>query len=95
MIGTSESTGCLVPWRSMITVSLNSTMFSYDHNRELLTLTKMHSSALRDFVVNEGTTRRHMLRITPQAERPYFDPNAEKAERLVEGYVEKPGTITK
>ncbi|CAG9975012.1 unnamed protein product [Clonostachys byssicola] len=32
-------------------------------------------SALRDFKVEEGTTRRHMLRITPQAERPYFDPN--------------------
>ncbi|KAK1516866.1 uncharacterized protein CCOS01_12415 [Colletotrichum costaricense] len=30
-------------------------------------------SALRDFRVEEGTTRRHMLRITPQAERPYFD----------------------
>ncbi|KAK1718085.1 uncharacterized protein BDZ83DRAFT_722429 [Colletotrichum acutatum] len=29
--------------------------------------------ALRDFRVEEGTTRRHMLRITPQAERPYFD----------------------
>ncbi|KXH69085.1 hypothetical protein CSAL01_01447 [Colletotrichum salicis] len=26
-------------------------------------------SALRDFRVEEGTTRRHMLRITPQAER--------------------------
>ncbi|KAM0541107.1 hypothetical protein ACHAPJ_013374 [Fusarium lateritium] len=33
-------------------------------------------SALRDFQVKEGQTRRHMLRITPQAERPYFDPNA-------------------
>jgi len=31
------------------------------------------SSALRDFVVKEGVTRRHMFRITPQAERPYFD----------------------
>ncbi|KAK1486535.1 hypothetical protein CABS01_13163 [Colletotrichum abscissum] len=30
-------------------------------------------SALRDFRVEEGTTKRHMLRITPQAERPYFD----------------------
>ncbi|KAK1654104.1 hypothetical protein BDP81DRAFT_496716 [Colletotrichum phormii] len=30
-------------------------------------------SALRDFRVEEGTTRRHMLRITPQAERPYFE----------------------
>ncbi|KAI8183881.1 Alpha-ketoglutarate-dependent sulfonate dioxygenase [Colletotrichum sp. SAR 10_75] len=29
-------------------------------------------SALRDFRVEEGTTKRHMLRITPQAERPYF-----------------------
>ncbi|CAK7211394.1 hypothetical protein SBRCBS47491_001111 [Sporothrix bragantina] len=29
-------------------------------------------SALRDFSVQEGVTRRHMLRITPQAERPYF-----------------------
>ncbi|KAF4126627.1 sulfonate dioxygenase [Geosmithia morbida] len=29
-------------------------------------------SALRDFQV-EGATRRHMLRITPQGERPYFD----------------------
>ncbi|KAJ4211227.1 hypothetical protein FSOLCH5_011071 [Fusarium solani] len=35
-------------------------------------------SALRDFQVKEGQTRRHMLRITPQAERPYFDPYAEK-----------------
>ncbi|KAL0938446.1 uncharacterized protein CTRU02_205056 [Colletotrichum truncatum] len=34
-------------------------------------------SALRDFRVEEGTTRRHMLRITPQAERPYFqEPSA-------------------
>ncbi|KAJ4242841.1 hypothetical protein NW757_011736 [Fusarium falciforme] len=33
-------------------------------------------SALRDFQVKEGQTRRHMLRITPQAERPCFDPNA-------------------
>ncbi|KAH8898207.1 TauD-domain-containing protein [Thozetella sp. PMI_491] len=32
-------------------------------------------SALRDFAVQEGLTRRHMLRITPQAERPYFDPD--------------------
>ncbi|KAK7225099.1 hypothetical protein V2G26_013102 [Clonostachys chloroleuca] len=31
-------------------------------------------SALRDFQVREGQTRRHMLRITPQAERPFFDP---------------------
>jgi hypothetical protein len=38
----------------------------------------LFSSALRDFQVKEGQTRRHMLRITPQAERPYFDPNAEK-----------------
>ncbi|KAI1625826.1 hypothetical protein EDD37DRAFT_607417 [Exophiala viscosa] len=30
-------------------------------------------SALRDFVVKESVTRRHMIRITPQAERPYFD----------------------
>ena len=30
-------------------------------------------SALRDFNVQEGVTRRHMLRITPQGERPYFD----------------------
>ncbi|WQF76520.1 Putative TauD/TfdA-like domain, taurine dioxygenase TauD-like superfamily [Colletotrichum destructivum] len=30
-------------------------------------------SALRDFRVDEGITRRHMLRITPQAERPYFE----------------------
>ncbi|OAA57987.1 Taurine catabolism dioxygenase TauD/TfdA [Niveomyces insectorum RCEF 264] len=30
-------------------------------------------SALRDFDVQEAVTRRHMLRITPQAERPYFD----------------------
>ncbi|KAL1854202.1 hypothetical protein Plec18170_004966 [Paecilomyces lecythidis] len=37
-------------------------------------------SALRDFVVKENVTRRHMLRITPQAERPYFDENAEKPE---------------
>ncbi|CAK7222505.1 hypothetical protein SCUCBS95973_004864 [Sporothrix curviconia] len=29
-------------------------------------------SALRDFSVQKGVTRRHMLRITPQAERPYF-----------------------
>ncbi|KAI1849842.1 hypothetical protein JX265_013545 [Neoarthrinium moseri] len=34
-------------------------------------------SALRDFNVKEHETKRHMLRITPQAERPYFDPNAE------------------
>ncbi|CAH0035124.1 unnamed protein product [Clonostachys rhizophaga] len=33
-------------------------------------------SALRDFQVREGQTRRHMLRITPQAERPFFDPKA-------------------
>ncbi|CAK7199884.1 hypothetical protein SEUCBS139899_002570 [Sporothrix eucalyptigena] len=33
-------------------------------------------SALRDFAVQEGVTRRHMLRITPQAERPYFDAGA-------------------
>ncbi|EXJ77141.1 hypothetical protein A1O3_10299 [Capronia epimyces CBS 606.96] len=33
-------------------------------------------SALRDFVVKEGVTRRHMLRVTPQAERPYFDPSS-------------------
>ncbi|KXH34346.1 hypothetical protein CSIM01_00257 [Colletotrichum simmondsii] len=30
-------------------------------------------SALRDFRVEEETTRRHMLGITPQAERSYFD----------------------
>ncbi|KAI0010796.1 TauD-domain-containing protein [Xylariaceae sp. FL0662B] len=34
-------------------------------------------SALRDFNVKQGETRRHMLRITPQAERPFFDPTAE------------------
>ncbi|KAI1257242.1 hypothetical protein MGN70_000282 [Eutypa lata] len=34
-------------------------------------------SALRDFKVKEGETKRHMLRITPQAERPLFDPEAE------------------
>ncbi|KAK4496442.1 hypothetical protein PRZ48_012422 [Zasmidium cellare] len=33
-------------------------------------------SALRDFNVKEGETKRHMLRITPQAERPYFDDGA-------------------
>lgn len=33
------------------------------------------SSALRDFKVKEGETKRHMLRITPQAERPFFDPS--------------------
>ena len=33
------------------------------------------SSALRDFNVQAGVTRRHMLRITPQGERPYFDPS--------------------
>lgn len=36
-------------------------------------LIMIDSSALRDFKVREGETRRHMLRITPQAERPYFD----------------------
>lgn len=36
-------------------------------------LLTQNSSALRDFAVQEGVTRRHMLRITPQAERPYFD----------------------
>ncbi|KAI0483392.1 TauD-domain-containing protein [Xylariaceae sp. FL0804] len=35
-------------------------------------------SALRDFRVTEGETKRHMLRITPQAERPFFDPKAER-----------------
>ncbi|KAL2839122.1 hypothetical protein BJY01DRAFT_257840 [Aspergillus pseudoustus] len=30
-------------------------------------------SALRDFKVDEATTRRHMVRITPQAERPYYE----------------------
>ncbi|KAF2813636.1 TauD-domain-containing protein [Mytilinidion resinicola] len=30
-------------------------------------------SALRDFQVKEGETRRHMLRITPQGERPRFE----------------------
>ncbi|KAL4738275.1 hypothetical protein BDV11DRAFT_206118 [Aspergillus similis] len=30
-------------------------------------------SALRDFKVQEAKTRRHMVRITPQAERPYFE----------------------
>ncbi|OJJ61556.1 hypothetical protein ASPSYDRAFT_43469 [Aspergillus sydowii CBS 593.65] len=30
-------------------------------------------SALRDFKVQEASTRRHMVRITPQAERPYFE----------------------
>ncbi|KAL4786505.1 hypothetical protein BJX76DRAFT_355052 [Aspergillus varians] len=30
-------------------------------------------SALRDFKVDEARTRRHMVRITPQAERPYFE----------------------
>ncbi|KAH9904478.1 TauD-domain-containing protein [Xylariomycetidae sp. FL2044] len=34
-------------------------------------------SALRDFNVKEGETRRHMLRITPQAERPFFHAAAE------------------
>ncbi|KAF2143966.1 uncharacterized protein K452DRAFT_349819 [Aplosporella prunicola CBS 121167] len=34
-------------------------------------------SALRDFRV-EGNVRRHMLRITPQAERSFFAPNAEE-----------------
>ncbi|KAI0600657.1 hypothetical protein F4775DRAFT_44002 [Biscogniauxia sp. FL1348] len=38
-------------------------------------------SALRDFNVREGETRRHMLRVTPQAERPFFDPEAESADR--------------
>lgn len=33
---------------------------------------KTQSSALRDFNVKEGETKRHMLRITPQAERPFF-----------------------
>ncbi|KAF2158614.1 hypothetical protein M409DRAFT_38161 [Zasmidium cellare ATCC 36951] len=33
-------------------------------------------SALRDFNVKEGETKRHMLRITPQAEKPYFDGEA-------------------
>lgn len=32
-----------------------------------------NSSALRDFKVQEASTRRHMVRITPQAERPYFE----------------------
>jgi hypothetical protein len=36
------------------------------------------SSALRDFVVKEGVTKRHMIRITPQAERPYFDAGGER-----------------
>ncbi|KAK7741026.1 hypothetical protein SLS53_005090 [Cytospora paraplurivora] len=35
---------------------------------------KEEESALRDFKVKEGETKRHMLRITPQAERPFFDP---------------------
>ncbi|KAJ5907465.1 hypothetical protein N7495_000147 [Penicillium taxi] len=35
-------------------------------------------SALRDFAVQESLTRRHMLRVTPQAERPYYNPQAEK-----------------
>ncbi|KAL4865335.1 hypothetical protein BDV12DRAFT_200276 [Aspergillus spectabilis] len=30
-------------------------------------------SALRDFKVDEAQTRRHMVQITPQAERPYFE----------------------
>ncbi|KAL4907733.1 hypothetical protein BDW74DRAFT_189179 [Aspergillus multicolor] len=30
-------------------------------------------SALRDFKVQEAKTRRHMVRITPQAERPFFE----------------------
>lgn len=30
------------------------------------------SSALRDFKVEAAKTRRHMVRITPQAERPVF-----------------------
>ncbi|KAL3454265.1 hypothetical protein BJX65DRAFT_317935 [Aspergillus insuetus] len=30
-------------------------------------------SALRDFKVHKASTRRHMVRITPQAERPYFE----------------------
>jgi len=30
-------------------------------------------SALRDFGVEEGRTRRHMIRVTPQAERPRFE----------------------
>ncbi|KAL4815134.1 hypothetical protein BDW67DRAFT_176642 [Aspergillus spinulosporus] len=30
-------------------------------------------SALRDFKVQEAKTRRHMVRITPQAERPYYE----------------------
>ncbi|KAL1910479.1 hypothetical protein Sste5344_003728 [Sporothrix stenoceras] len=38
-------------------------------------------SALRDFAVQEGVTRRHMLRITPQAERPYFDAGDKKDEK--------------
>ncbi|KAH8678442.1 hypothetical protein BX600DRAFT_431719 [Xylariales sp. PMI_506] len=39
-------------------------------------------SALRDFKVKEGETRRHMLRITPQGERPFFDPTAEPPETI-------------
>ncbi|KAF9894842.1 hypothetical protein FE257_004463 [Aspergillus nanangensis] len=30
-------------------------------------------SALRDYKVQEASTRRHMIRITPQAERPYLE----------------------
>ena len=29
-------------------------------------------------MVKEGVTKRHMIRITPQAERPYFDPGSEQ-----------------
>lgn len=53
------------------------------------------SSALRDFVVREGSTRRHMLRITPQAERPYFDTNGETSDSEVKSVGGQPSIVTK
>ncbi|RSM19675.1 hypothetical protein CDV31_001562 [Fusarium ambrosium] len=73
-IGIFECTGRLGQLLFMTTESLSSKYY-LSSKLEKLALTFI-SSALRDFQVKEGQTRRHMLRITPQAERPYFDPNA-------------------
>lgn len=39
----------------------------------------MHvSSALRVFRIKKGNTRRHMIRLTPMAERPFLELRAER-----------------
>jgi hypothetical protein len=60
--------------------------------RRICTDSVIHSSALRDFKVKEGETRRHMLRITPQAERPFFDPTAEVVESSAANAKDEPET---